>query len=119
MTGIPQTRDPLDFLDPPQQADPLSFLDPVRDSWAEEAQGFGEKLKFQGAAAGKLLGDGFTDVASLIYKAGAGAWGAAKGAAQGGAYGMANGVGQGIEDANRTFETSYGTSDPSILDLFR
>ena len=129
MTGIPQTRDPLDFLDPPQQADPLSFLDPVRDSWAEEAQGFGEKLKFQGAAAGKALGDGFTNVASLIYKAGAGAWGAAKSEGLFGSGGAAmsvsdaasaigKGFNQGIEGVNQQFEQTYGTSDPSILDLF-
>lgn len=75
---------------------------------AQEARSFSEWGKFQGLAAAKELGDGFQNVANLIYRAGSGVAGAVSG----------EGFGAGWQGAGQGFQQTYGTESPSILDLF-
>lgn len=75
---------------------------------SEQAQGVLEHAKYQGIAAAKELGDGFQNVANLLYKSGAGIGSMVQGQS----------FGQGWEGANRTFQQRYGDENPSILDLF-
>jgi hypothetical protein len=109
VTGqAPQITDPLDFLDMPSgQQDPLSFLDPVGQSWAEEAQGFGEKALWQTIGAGKAAADAITHIGTLAAKT---AWGVDS-ALSGGSFQ------QGWDFQSGQMVKDIGTADPGALEL--
>lgn len=107
--GPQPQQDPFRHLDAQgPESDPFRHLEAVGQRWAEEAQGVGEHLYWQGAAAAKSAADSVTHAATTIVKGLNSAVSFAKG----------DGFGQGWREIGESLKHTTGQSDPGVFELW-
>lgn len=107
MTGTEVGRDPFSYLSADESNDPFSHLSETREALAAEAQGL-EHITYGVGAGLKAFGDAVTNMGMAAFKGMA--------ALESGIQGK--GFAEGWDSVNRMSEQGYGTTDPSILDVW-